>query len=107
MNEKRRSLVSTPALPLPDPPPSWFALCRSPFWLMLVSLLAFAPAGFAREPPPRKHTNLERLRLARLAAVHADVVKLKPQRRSLPPLPGLHDYRCILHAHAEDSSHTG
>ncbi len=28
-------------------------------------------------------------------------------RQSLPPLPGLHDYRAILHAHAEDSAHTG
>ena len=26
------------------------------------------------------------------------------RRRSLP---GLNDYRCILHAHAEDSAHTG
>ena len=25
----------------------------------------------------------------------------------IPPLPGLNDYRAILHAHAEDSAHTG
>jgi hypothetical protein len=50
---------------------------------------------------------VERLALARLAAVHADVQKLQAQRVRIPPLPGLNDYRCILHAHAEDSSHTG
>ena len=26
---------------------------------------------------------------------------------SLPPVSGLNDYRAILHAHAEDSAHTG
>src|SRR5262245_32883569 len=73
-------------------------LCSS---LMLIS---FATAG---EPPPRKHTNIERLSLMRLAAVHDDVQKLSAQRRNIPLLSGLNDYRCILHAHAEDSSHTG
>jgi hypothetical protein len=70
-------------------------------------LLAVLRPGSAGEPPRRKHSNLERLALARLAAVHADVLKGKARRRTLPPLPGLNDYRCILHAHAEDSSHTG
>jgi hypothetical protein len=50
---------------------------------------------------------VERLSPARLAAVHADVQKLHGRRVKIPPLPGLKDYRCILHAHAEDSSHTG
>jgi hypothetical protein len=50
---------------------------------------------------------VERLSLARLAAVHADVRKLQARRVVVPPLPGLNDYRCILHAHAEDSAHTG
>jgi hypothetical protein len=44
---------------------------------------------------------------ARLAAAHADVLKFLPQRMAVAPLPGLTDYRCILHAHAEDSTHTG
>jgi hypothetical protein len=65
------------------------------------------PAGHGGEPPRRKHSNLERFSPARLAAVHADVLKARTRRRSIPPLPGLRDYRCILHAHAEDSSHTG
>jgi hypothetical protein len=59
------------------------------------------------DPPPRKYTNVQRLALERLAAVHADVEKLKAQRIEIPPRPTLNDYRCILHAHAEDSSHTG
>jgi hypothetical protein len=70
-------------------------------------LLVFVSAGTAGEAPPRKHTNVERLALARLAAVHADVRKLQAKRVTVPPLPGLNDYRCILHAHAEDSAHTG
>jgi hypothetical protein len=70
-------------------------------------LLAFASAGIAGEPPHRKYTNVQRLSLVRLAAVHADVQKLQAQRVRIPPLLGLKDYRCILHAHAEDSTHTG
>ena len=76
----------------------------------LVALLIcsyFASAIAAAEPPPRKYSNLERLALERLAAVHADVEKFKSQRVEIPPRPGLTDYRCILHAHAEDSDHTG
>jgi hypothetical protein len=59
------------------------------------------------EPPGRKYPNAERLALPRLKAVHEDVERLRGERRKAAPLPGLHDYRCILHAHAEDSSHTG
>ncbi len=79
-------------------------------WLVLGVMLT-QTLGVAAEtvgsPPKRKRSNLERLKLARLAAVHADVQKLQARRRQLPPLPGWNDYRCILHAHAEDSSHTG
>src|SRR5262245_39584856 len=80
---------------------------RPPAWLLTLSLLAAATTGIAGEPPPRKYSNVERLALARLAAVHADGEALKPRRVTIPPLPGLTDYRCILHAHAEDSAHTG
>lgn len=77
-------------------------------FVLSVSLCAlFTSGGSAADPPPRKYSNLERLKPDRLAAVHADVEKLKPQRMDLPPRPGLTDYRCILHAHAEDSDHTG
>lgn len=59
------------------------------------------------EPPARKHSNVERLALEHLAATHADVELLRPRRIDIPGRPGLNDYRCILHAHAEDSDHTG
>jgi hypothetical protein len=59
------------------------------------------------DPPARKHSNTERLALDRLEAVHADVEKLRARRVDVPPRAGLNDYRCILHAHAEDSDHTG
>src|SRR5438874_2138393 len=75
--------------------------------LVLVLVLVLVSAGAAGEPPRRTHTNVERLALPRLAAVHADVQKLQARRVRIPPLPGLNDYRCILHAHAEDSTHTG
>jgi hypothetical protein len=39
--------------------------------------------------------------------VHDVVLKFNALRRVLPVLPGMYDYRCILHAHAEDSTHTG
>ena len=44
---------------------------------------------------------------ARLKAAHEDVARIQQSRAVLPPLPGLNDYRAILHAHAEDSAHTG
>lgn len=75
--------------------------------LCVVAVTVFGAAGVAAEPPARKFSSTERLALERLAAVHADVEKLKAQRAEVPPRPGLNDYRCILHAHAEDSTHTG
>ena len=61
----------------------------------------------AQEPPKRVHTNIDRLQLVRLKATHLDALAIQQQRRTIPPLDGLTDYRCILHAHAEDSAHTG
>jgi hypothetical protein len=75
--------------------------------LLLLSPLVFVAAATAGEPPVRKFTNVERLSPDRLAAVHADVRKVRARRVGVPPFPGLNDYRCILHAHAEDSDHTG
>jgi hypothetical protein len=78
-----------------------------PLAALLPAVLVLVSAGTAGEPPRRKHTDVERLSPDRLAAVHADVEKLRDKRVRVPPLPGLNDYRCILHAHAEDSTHTG
>ena len=86
-------------------PPKCFGPC-----LTVIALLGFAPvvrSAASNQPPARKYTNLERLALPRLKAVHEDVLKLRAQRTKVVPQPGLNDYRCILHAHAEDSDHTG
>jgi hypothetical protein len=80
---------------------------RVGFSITVVACALYPFTAAAAEPPARKHTNLERLALDRLAAVHADVEKLKSQLKDVPPRPGVNDYRCILHAHAEDSDHTG
>ncbi len=55
----------------------------------------------------RKYTPLERMAPERLKATHDNLDRIRKTRRTLPALPGLNDYRAILHAHAEDSSHTG
>lgn len=77
----------------------------SSFFLLAGS--SAAPAAEVNQPPPRKYSNVERLELPRLKAAHEDVLKLRAQRVQPAPIPGLNDYRCILHAHAEDSDHTG
>lgn len=65
-----------------------------------------AIAGGQEAPRPLR-TPVERLALARLKATHEDVVRIQKARRPPPPIAGRNDYRAILHAHAEDSAHTG
>src|SRR2546427_6652884 len=73
-----------------------------------LNVLSFAThAAETNSPSPSKHASTERMTLPHLKATHEDVLRLQKDRQSLPPLPGLHDYRAILHAHAEDSAHTG
>lgn len=74
---------------------------------VFTSALVLASAVSAAEPLPRKHSSTDRLKLERLAAVHADVERLAKVRVAIPARPGVTDFRCILHAHAEDSDHTG
>jgi len=77
--------------------------------LLMIGCLASyqCAAEEAKTEAPPKRTPGDRLALARLQAAHEDVQKLKSLRKPVPPIPGLHDYRSILHAHAEDSAHTG
>lgn len=75
--------------------------------LLAASCLLLPLWVFAQEPPKRLYSNVARLQLARLKAVHEDVLKLQAQRRTLPALEGMIDYRCIMHSHGEDSTHTG
>ncbi len=75
-----------------------------------VLALLFAGTAVAGSPdssPGRTHTSIKRLSEERLAALHADINALKAKRVDVKLQSGLNDYRGILHAHAEDASHTG
>jgi hypothetical protein len=77
--------------------------------LALVLAILIVPAATAAEgdPPRPRYTPAERMTPARLKAAHEDAARIGQGRRRPDPLPGLNDYRAILHAHAEDSAHTG
>ncbi len=62
------------------------------------------PSG---DSPGRKHSTVKRLSIERLRAAHADIEALARLRRPVAAATGLTDFRAILHAHAEDSAHTG
>jgi hypothetical protein len=59
------------------------------------------------EPWKRKWRTLERIQPQRLQAAHADAQRLQAARQLVSLSTGLNDYKCILHAHAQDSAHTG
>lgn len=82
---------------------------RGPMRTTGVLLLALASMTTARadESPKRKFSPTRRMTRPLLKAAHDDVAKLRATRHEVPPWPGLNDYRTILHAHAEDSAHTG
>src|SRR5215470_533786 len=70
------------------------------------------PAGlsFSQNPasrPGRKYTSIERMNMDRLRAVHEDRLRFASQRKQPAVSTGYTDYKAILHAHAEDASHTG
>jgi len=73
---------------------------------LLLVLMGCAGAA-AADFPAGKMTPTERLKTAHLKAAHEDAERLQRSRTTLPPLPGIHDYKSILHSHAEDSTHTG
>lgn len=87
------------------------------FFLLFSSLLAGPVAGIrpvmCDEPPRSRYGAVQRMTLKHLAAAHADAERHRRARRKIEKMPvtarsfGLHDYRAILHAHAEDSAHTG
>jgi hypothetical protein len=54
-----------------------------------------------------KLTPVERMARPRLKAAHEDLERIRQSRRTLASRTGLKDFRAILHAHAEDSDHTG
>jgi hypothetical protein len=78
-------------------------------FICTVSLPGFSfLAAIAPKPGPgRKYTTLERLKPERLRSVYEDRTRYQRSRKAVSLQTGLQDYRAILHAHAEDSSHTG
>jgi hypothetical protein len=79
------------------------ALLATSLWLLANGRFPERPT----DPPARRLSTLERMAMPRLAAVHQDILHLARQRRPIPPLTGLQDFRVICHAHADDSVHTG
>ena len=77
--------------------------------IAICTLLCALPAytGKPGESPGRTLTSIERLEAEHLAAAHRDVLAIQAKRRDLPGIPGMNDYRAILHAHLGDSAHTG
>jgi hypothetical protein len=67
--------------------------------------------GFNPAPPPpkpgRKYTTIERLRPERLRAVSEDRLRYQRARHKVSLETGYSDFRGVMHAHAEDSPHTG
>jgi hypothetical protein len=57
--------------------------------------------------PGRKYTSIERVQIERLKAVHADRLRYQNERKPVSLATGYNEYRAVLHAHAEDASHTG
>jgi hypothetical protein len=57
--------------------------------------------------PGRKYTTIERLQPERLRAVSEDRSRYQKSRQTVSIKTGYDDFRGVLHAHAEDSTHTG
>jgi len=85
------------------------------------SLLAFAIALALNDPfstygfqataqglkPGRKYTTIERLQPERLRAVNEGRLRYQRFRHQVSLETGFRDFRGVMHAHAEDSTHTG
>ena len=57
--------------------------------------------------PGRKYATIERLQPERLRAVSEDRSRYQRSRHTVSLKTGYDDFRGVLHAHAEDSTHTG
>jgi hypothetical protein len=76
--------------------------------MALTLLLAAAGSHFSLpRPAERKYTSIERMSLDRLRSVNDERARYRRIRRPVQLKTGLKDFRAILHAHAEDSPHTG
>jgi hypothetical protein len=86
-------------------------VCASLVWSppFTVPVIAAEPEEHPKERTANstRLTPAERMKTVRLRAAHEDALRLQQTRKTLAPFSGLHDYKAILHAHAEDSAHTG
>jgi hypothetical protein len=57
--------------------------------------------------PGRKYTSIERMKTEHLRSVHSDRARFARERSRVSISTGYNDYRGVLHAHAEDATHTG
>ena len=55
----------------------------------------------------RRYSTVERVSPGHLREVHAGRLKLEASRNRIERLTPYNEYRAVLHAHAEDSAHTG
>ena len=80
--------------------------------LVLAACLSLSPSTVSLQSSAklglgRKYTTIERVQLERLRQVHEDRLALAKARRTLKAVAGYNDYKSIMHAHAEDATHTG
>jgi hypothetical protein len=76
-------------------------------FLLVLQAGTYTASTISNLRPGRKYTTLERLNPERLRAVRNDRLRFQSARKPVTLQTGLEDYRAILHAHAEDSTHTG
>jgi acetyl esterase/lipase len=70
-------------------------------WLIVIGGVS------AAERPGRKWSTVERLEEKHLEAVHSARLEWAKERNPQPGTGVYHDYRAVIHIHAEDSKHTG
>jgi hypothetical protein len=59
------------------------------------------------QKPGRRYTTVERLQVEKLSALHDARLRYQQSRNPVSLQTGYQDFKAILHAHAEDSAHTG
>src|SRR5260370_4088215 len=71
-----------------------------------ILLLARSLCAGAEEPPAEKLTPQQRLEPEQLRATHEARLRFAAERQTLPELGVDHDFRAVMHVHAEDADHT-
>jgi hypothetical protein len=75
--------------------------------LSAMARAAHSPAQTLKLGEGRKYTSVERMQIERLRAASQARSRYASAKRPVKLATGYADYRAILHAHAEDSTHTG